>query len=193
MTPTHSSTPLVIYLLQALIFSFTFILSPLAIADWKFHNFTPVVTSSTKDAHLNRAEMSIKFKESALTFSIEKNAQNGEIKWLGMFTSPQAMKSLNSIETTNINPFDSSQAIILKITDPRSGMMGDGRMVTAFGINHADLKALSQTEGKLLVVNYDSHENADAVHFNLSNYAQALKQFEEHIKRAGMQHMLTQQ
>ena len=54
-------------------------------------------------------------------------------------------------------------------------MMGDGRMVIAFGVNHADLRALSQTKGKLLVVNYDSHENADAVHFELSNYALALK------------------
>ena len=162
-------------------------------AEWKFHNFTPVTPYSTKDAHLNRAEMSIKFKDSALTFSVKKNVITGEIIWLGRFTSPQAMKSLNSIETANINPFDSSQAIVFNTSNPRSGIMGDGRMAIAFGTNHADLKALSQTKGKLLVVTYDSYENAETVHFELSNYALALKQFEEHIKRAGMQHMLTQQ
>ena len=70
-------------------------------------------------------------------------------------------------------------------------MMGDGRMVIAFSIDYADLRALSQTEGKLLAVNYDSHKKADAVHFELNNYALALKQFEEHIKRAGMLHILT--
>jgi len=49
-------------------------------------------------------------------------------------------------------------------------MMGNGRMVVAFSINHADLRALSQTKAKLLAVNYNAHQEADAVFFELTNY-----------------------
>lgn len=191
MTALIRSTPPIIPLLKLLTACLIFALSPLVTADWKFHDYSPITPSRADNIHMSRAAMTISFRDSALTFSIEENNNNGQIKWLGMFTSPQAMKSLNSIKTTNINPFDSSQAIVLNTRNPRSGMMGDGRMVIAFSVNYTDLKALSKSEGKLLVVNYDSHSNTDAVHFELSNYARALKQFEEYIKRAGMQHILT--
>ena len=113
MSPARSNTSLVIHLVQVLVIGFISILSPLAMADWQFHNYSPLATSNAT-SYMGRAEISIKSKDSALTFSIQENVKNGEIKWLGMFTSPQTMKSLNSIESTNINPFDSSQVIVLK-------------------------------------------------------------------------------
>lgn len=191
MARTIRNTHRVIPLLQSLVTCLIFTLSPQVIAGWKFHDYTLKTPDSTNHAHMSNAAITISFRDSALTFSVEENDNTGKTKWHGMFTSAQAIKALNSIETANINPFDNSQTIVLNTTNPRSGIMGDGRMAIAFGINYTDLRALSQAKGKLLVINYNSHGGTNAAHFDLNNYTRALKQLEKHIKRAEMQQILT--